>query len=290
MDNVKEKTIYQATFEESEQLVQEKNIKRAIKESDPHTVTKRFFGVHIAFLLLYIMYIFLKFIENGAPVAINILSLRIPYFWLVITLIIMLIHEYIILKNKNKKNISLSYYYNLTMLIYSFVFILFIFLFLLSLVNLALNSFWIIMLYAILFVIFITTQNNLMNNSIKENLYGTGKKITSILGIFEKYQKSFGLIGGIIIIGKTIQSFFVKNQISGQNDFITKLLEVFSPMLAFVMVLIPIYMKSEILIGYYLSKYSEEYRLKYGYSNLEWYGKKSKQYKNELKTQVQKNI
>ena len=42
----------------------------------------------------------------------------------------------------------------------------------------------------------------------------------------------------------------------------------------------------DLLRGYYLFKYSEEYREQFGYSSKDWYGEKSKEYRQSLNKEI----
>lgn len=283
------KNIYQATFEESEFLVTEKTVKRAIEESKPKVVKKRFFGVTLVFIIFYLMYSLLRFLENGSSDSINILSLRIPYFWLFFSILIIVPYYSFSFVFFNRKKIALSFFYNFCMIIYLYLLSIFSFLFLLSLVNFLINTIWMDIPYTVLLLLFVFSFNRKLNIQIYNQLYGENKGNSgNIFDFFSKYRKILSSLAGILIFGKTLQSLFFKNNNPSQINFFQKILGVLSPFIIFIFLLIPIYMKDEVLVGYYLYKYPEQYRLKYGYSVLEWYGPKSKQYKKEMKN-VDKN-
>ncbi|WP_317914609.1 hypothetical protein [Carnobacterium maltaromaticum] len=277
----KKKTIYQATFEESESFVSDTAVKRAIEQSQPKVVNKRLFGIALAFFIIYLLYLLLEFVENGAPGNMQIFALRVPIIWVVLSLIIYLPYFMIVLKNKNVKKISLSLYYNVVSILYSIILILFIVTFFLALASVVLSPLFVYIFYIGLLVIFTFNCNQSLNQSIEKKLYGNKQSSTNIFDFFQKYQKYFSIIAGLLIVLRIIFSLIFGTENNEQSGFITTVSMALAPLFAFVMVLIPIYLKDEALMGYYISKYSEEYRLKYGYSNLEWYGKKSIEHKNE---------
>lgn len=275
------KTIYQATFEESESFVSNIAIERAIEHSQSKVVNKRLFGVIFIYFLLYLVYLLFQFAKLRTHDNLEFVVLRIPLFWIITSGCICIPYIVCVIKNRNKQKVNLPYYYNFYSTLSVIVLILFMFIFSLDLANSVLKSSWVYILYSLLFIIFIFDLNRKVTKNIEMKLYGTEKNLSNIVDFFQKNQKYFGILGGLIIGLKLLYNLLFSNSGNGESDFVSAIIMALFPLLMFVGVLVPIYLKDEILVGYYIAKYSEEYRLKYGYSNLEWYGKNSNEYKKE---------
>ncbi|MGK0551143.1 hypothetical protein ACSFB8_04005 [Enterococcus faecalis] len=275
------KNVYQASFEESKNFVTEKYIKQALNESGKKQVRKRFVGV-IVMMLLPIKGSFLfSAVEKYSPYDINILPARLKWVFLLFGFIIFL---FAVIKFKEYKNNKIlnSFEYNRLMCFSGTLFATVGFLFMCSIANLMLNSYLPSIGYSILLLLFIYHRNSETNKKVITALYQSKVEYTNQfaekIAFFQKFATKYG--GLIVIILFIVKNFLFKG--NHENGLIGQILAFLSPLMMLFCFAFIFAMKEEVMQGYYLKKYCEEYRIKYGYSILDWYGPKSKFYKEEI--------
>ncbi|HEM4667725.1 TPA: hypothetical protein U1047_001312 [Streptococcus suis] len=103
---------------------------------------------------------------------------------------------------------------------------------------------------------------------------------------FVAFSKRYG--GGLVVL-LLVSRFVFKNSFqsaSGEgiyhNDFLRSLAMTFSVFFPLLPFYFSVAIATSCIEGYYLEKYSEDYRQLSGYSVEDWYGKKSRRYKESL--------
>ncbi|MCR1835104.1 hypothetical protein NSA56_11915, partial [Oceanobacillus caeni] len=153
------------------------------------------------------------------------------------------------------------------------VFVLLFILLFLKFAQLVVYSFPLRMVHTVLFIlcfvyVFVQSYQN-----AKEMVFGEKKKRSAIVEWFSRNQKSvlsvLAGIGGLYYLGKVIfpaAGDLKTRLIGGLIDFL--------PLLACLTILVFLYLNNVVIRSYYLYKYSEEFRLKFGIDKSKWYGKK----------------
>lgn len=281
------RTIYNASFEESEKLVDDNYIIKMLEENEPKRVRKRVFGMIFTSFLVIVTYYFTKFISDENPNSVEIYSARMKFVWIIWgTIGIVLILFFYL--NYNQRKLVFSKNYNLVSMFLILGMFLQVFSMSISLVIWQTNSMILVVAYCILFVLFPIIINNKINKKITKVLYNKNdnynNKFSNFTLLFEKYTKKYG---GILLLLIVIFKYFQKRmgltiQEGGLMDMI---LMISSPWLMIGAVSFTVGFKEDIIQGHYLNKYYEEYRQKFGFSIEEWYGRHSKMYKNHVKEQ-----
>ncbi|MBY7142360.1 hypothetical protein KFZ56_04470 [Virgibacillus sp. NKC19-3] len=136
-------------------------------------------------------------------------------------------------------------------------------------------SFPLRMVYTVLFIfclvyVFVRSYQN-----AKELVFGEKKKRSTIVEWFSRNKKSvlsvLAAVGSLYYLGKVI--------FPATGDLETRLmggLIDFVPLSACLAILGFLYLNSVVIRSYYLNKYSEDFRIKFGVDKSEWYGKKHK--------------
>jgi hypothetical protein len=276
-----QKNVYQASFEESKNFVTEKYIKQALKESGKKQVRKRFVGVIVMIGLPIIGSFLFSAVEKYSPYDINILPARVKWIFLLAGFIIFIFAVFKFKEYKIYKVLN-SFEYNRIMCFSGVLFAIFGFLFMCSIANLMLYSYLPSLGYSILLFLFIYHRNSETNKKVITALYQSKVEYTNQfsekIAVFQKFVTKYG--GLIVIVLLIAKKFFFKD--NQENGLIEQIFALFSPLMMFLCFAFIFAMKEEVMQGYYLKKYCEEYRIKYGYSKLDWYGPKSKYYKEEL--------
>ncbi|API93678.1 MULTISPECIES: hypothetical protein [Virgibacillus] len=148
-------------------------------------------------------------------------------------------------------------------------------LFTFKLTQLMVNSYILRMLYSVLFLsgfVFVFFQSY---QNAKKMVYGTKKKRSALVEWLSKNRKNvlsilFGF-GALYYLTKVI-SPEVDNL---ETRIIGSLIE-FAPLAVCLIFFTFIYLNSKLIRSYYLYKYSEEFRKKFGIAKKDWYGEKYK--------------
>lgn len=269
-------TIYTATFEQSKQLVNERYIREVLRDSTQEVVQKRTFGVLVACIFLSGLAFCIRLVEEGSPYITGPFISKITIVWYFASLICLFYYLFKLFTFRKKK-ILRSYLFNQTM---SFIFInisiLFV-LFLLLLATVVTNSFLFSIAYLLFFAVLIPSLIFSQNRTIMETIYANNSNENKVLDFvvkFEVFSQKYGWI--VLIFLFVIKRFFHTSEIrKGESfDLLQQVLGGLSPLLALVPILFLIAMKKELVKGFYLEKYIEDYRREFGATEEEWYGSK----------------
>lgn len=132
----------------------------------------------------------------------------------------------------------------------------------------ALNSVFMEYFYVILIIFLFWFINHKLNQNILSILYHQGEK----KDVLSKAEKITNSISKYVLILAAIW-ILIKTVITGYQDLIGALMCDTFPLFMACFMYAGIYIyKQDIIQGYYLKKYSEQYRQLYGFSREEWYG------------------
>ena len=272
---MKSKRLYGASFEESQNLVDKKFVMKSLKESSNKQDNGRLEGKIFTFLLGPLVIKFFYFFKNyGGPAAFsekllwsnNVFNIL---FYIALTLSIIFILESVFCKiryNKQKANREYSYTTRIVAALSWFCIcgaVAF-----LSATGSALNSVFMEYFYVMLIIFLFWFINHKLNQNILNILYHQENK----KDVLSKAEKVTNLISKYVLILAAIW-VLIRAVITGYQDLIGALAMDTAPLLMACFMYVGVYIyKQDIVQGYYLKKYSEQYRQLYGFSKEEWYG------------------
>ena len=194
---------------------------------------------------------------------------------------------YLLETRKIKNNRILSYYYfNKNMFI--IVSCLYIQMVIFSIIgaSLVLGNILGTVIYVLLFLFIFLERYQWFKRDTLKAPYGQQSfknPLARFLDYFVTFSKKYG---GIVVLLLFIAQFFLPGTGESDiyhNDVIRNVVLMFSPLLFVLGLYFVIALGADNFQGYYLKKYLEDYRQLSDYSIEEWYGKKSKMYKESLK-------
>ena len=284
-----QKTILDATFEESRKLVDESYVEEALKVSSNKQDRNRFWGEVVAILVGTIFVLLLgKSSCTNSTYDVKLLWSRSTFnFWIICNLIVTLgfILYALIGKIRIRKNKFLrDYDFNQKIITGLGIACIFLSIITLSITASCLHSVIFEPLYVIIDIVISYKIIIKLYGEEMAVLYGDAyqnhrvKKASKIADWISK---------NIIVLGAIL--FVIKDLFSGLKDIQEVLLTIFAPLLFMALwwILLWFYFEKT-LKGYYLKKYSEQYRQLYGYSRDEWYGDKVDDW-NRMKT-IEKHL
>lgn len=272
---MKSKRLYGASFEESQNLVDKKFVMKSLKESSNKQDNGRLEGKIFTFLLGPLVIKFFYFFKNyGGPAAFsekllwsnNVFNML---FYIALALSIIFILESVFCKvrySKQKANREYSYTTRIVAALSWFCIcgaVAF-----LSATGSALNSVFMEYFYVMLIIFLFWFINHKLNQNILNILYHQENK----KDVLSKAEKVTNLISKYVLILAAIW-VLIRAVITGYQDLIGALAMDTAPLLMACFMYVGVYIyKQDIVQGYYLKKYSEQYRQLYGFSKEEWYG------------------
>ncbi|HFH9947628.1 TPA: hypothetical protein ACGOPE_002126 [Streptococcus suis] len=134
-------------------------------------------------------------------------------------------------------------------------------------------------------IIFVIAERYLwFKKEVLNGLYGNQLVSNPLNDVMEKFVVLGRKYGGLIVFPFVLFRLFLPNKGEGiyENDILRSLVMIFGiggPILLFYFSVAIVF---SCIQGFYINKYMEDYRILSGYSIEDWYGKKSKQYKESL--------
>ncbi|KRM51746.1 hypothetical protein FC64_GL000936 [Ligilactobacillus araffinosus DSM 20653] len=286
---MKDRTVLDATFEESRKLVDESYVEEALKVSSNKQDRNRFWGEMVSILIGTISILLLgpDTCTNSAFNKELLWSQRTFDFWIICNWVLTLgfILYALIGKIKIRKTKFLrDYDFNQKIIVGLGISCIFIAIIMLPNTAAFLHSVIFEFLYIILCVV--------ISYKVMVKLYR--EEMTVLYGRAYQNQRAMKvnkftdwISKNIIVLGAIL--FVVKGLFSGLKNIQGALLTAIAPLfiMAFWWFGLWIYFEKT-LEGYYLKKYSEQYRQLYGYSKDEWYGDKVDDW-NRMKT-IEKHL
>ncbi|MBP1044529.1 hypothetical protein I6N95_26315 [Vagococcus sp. BWB3-3] len=270
-----------ASFEESQKLVNEKYINKALKSSDGKVVRSTILGVTVTLLAIIGCYYFFQFLERVSETRIDVIPLRFGFTWHISCLIIYIYFFIGLLRVKSQKMLTTYYFTQVMSMAMTLAFLL-LFLFLLSISVKFTNSYFLVIVYMLIFILFFVHQIISLINRIKKSLYGVAEYTNPFIVFFEKFMRFSRRYGAIVVIVGFFANRFLGDDLNGEPSFITQVLGLLSPVLALIGFIVIFRLSEEIMQGYYLNKYFEDYRELYDGSKKVWYGPRSKEYQEAV--------
>lgn len=272
---MKSKRLYGASFEESQNLVDKKFVMKSLKESSNKQDNGKLEGKIFTFLLGPLMFEVMKLIvkdRNELAISSRLIWSGKVFdilFYIVLSLSIIFILESVFCKvrySKQKANREYSYTTRIVAALSWFCIcgaVAF-----LSATGSALNSVFMEYFYVMLIIFLFWFINHKLNQNILNILYHQENK----KDVLSKAEKVTNLISKYVLILAAIW-VLIRAVITGYQDLIGALAMDTAPLLMACFMYVGVYIyKQDIVQGYYLKKYSEQYRQLYGFSKEEWYG------------------
>lgn len=274
------KTLFNASLEESMNLVTDKYIELSLKESKHKKILKKLVG---GLFIIFIMCLSLVLGNYLNEKNITFFFLNIQFCMLILLLAGIIIYLFYFLSIFTIKNKSiLSYYYYMRS--FSLLAVLFCFQGLILTISgtaIVLGNIWSAVLYGLVCLLVFLERYLTIKKETFGKLYcnkTTENKLMTFLENLTTFSKRYGSgIILIIILLRTIMS----NALT--SNFMRTIGLLISPVIFFIILYFGLALVVDTLQGYYLQKYLEDYRQLSGCSVEEWYGKKSKMYKESLK-------
>ena len=273
-------TIFNASLEESMNLVTDKYIQTAMEDINEKGYWRKIIGfltVNIFMYLLYLLGIYADtHLKTSLPIKTSVLVL-VPLF---ISLCGTALYFFEVTKISNNRVLS-YYYYNKDMFIVVSCLYAQIEWLMVSFTFSILGVLLAIMLYGVILLFVFMDRYQWFKTSTLEALYGQ-KEFQNPLARFLEYFVVFAKkYGGIVILFLFIIRFFLAGSKSDihHNDILRTLGIVFGPVFIIVGIYFVVALGADNFQGYYIKKYMEEYRELSGYTIEEWYGPRSKKAK-----------
>ncbi|MGG9991461.1 hypothetical protein ACQ7BN_03190 [Streptococcus suis] len=277
------KTVWNASLEESMNLVTDKYIQTSLEDIEKNGYKKKILG----FLTVEFFMFLFSFIgpysdkEVGKILYVDAEILFSIPLWLGLVVIVLYLFD----TRKIRHSRILSYYYFnknmfLMMSLLNFqAIVLFTIgsaMFFGSLIAVVLN---------LSIIIFVIVERYLwFKKEVLNGLYGNQSVSNPLNDVMEKFVVLGRKYGGLIIFPFVLFRLFLPNKGEGiyENDILRSLVMIFGiagPILLFYFSVAIVF---SCIQGFYINKYMEDYRILSGYSIEDWYGKKSKRYKESL--------
>lgn len=271
------KRMFSATFEESMNIVTEKYIKVSLEDFEQRGYKRKILGFFTVEFFIYLVYLIAKYgIYKGT---ISEWVQYFPIFFLFLGGGVIMKYFLDLRKVKKAKMLSF-YYYNYNMFLMIFLFFLSTFVVFLMLGYGMVHTLIYVVIHLFLLIMILYGVTNWFYRNVVEALYQSKvvkNKGEQFISHFVRFAKKWGAL--IILSSTLVKWLFFPDGSSAQgnsiyeNEFLRSLVILLmllffslSLILCFIIVL-------ESFQGYYIEKYSEEYREFFDYSVEEWYGK-----------------
>ena len=269
-------TIFNASLEESMNLVTDKYIQTAMEDINEKGYWRKIIGfltVNIFMYLLYLLGIYADtHLKTSLPIKTSVLVL-VPLF---ISLCGTALYFFEVTKISNNRVLS-YYYYNKDMFIVVSCLYAQIEWLMVSFTFSILGVLLAIMLYGVILLFVFMDRYQWFKTSTLEALYGQ-KEFQNPLARFLEYFTVFAKkYGGIIVLLLIVLRWIFP--INHHNDLVRAMGLVFYSFFMLIGVYFIIALGADNFQGYYIKKYMEEYRELSGYTVEEWYGPRSKKAK-----------
>ncbi|MCY7151466.1 hypothetical protein MK541_04650 [Streptococcus gallolyticus subsp. gallolyticus] len=275
------KTLFNASLEESMNLVTDKYIQTSMEDINEKGYWRKIIGFFTVLFFSVCLHGGISVFKNNAGIDFTLLS------YIIMVVNIYSVVRYLLDVRKIKNNRILSYYYyNKDIFLLVFGLALQTTLISIAGATMVLGKILANILYGLVFLFIFLERYQWFKRDALKALYGQQSfknPLARFLDYFVTFSKKYG---GIVVLLLFIAQFFLpgtgKSDIY-HNDVIRNVVLMFSPLLFVLGFYFVIALGADNFQGYYLQKYLEDYRQLSDYSIEEWYGKKSKMYKESLK-------
>lgn len=275
-------TIFNASLEESMNLVTDKYIKTSLEDFNEKGYGKKILGFFTVNLLMFLV-VLLAFTYDKKNI--TLFFINISFIEIIVFILgFFVIAYYLNNVRKIKEQQILSYYYfNQSMFFMSLLFIIQLIVFCLASSDIVSSDFLLSLAYVALYVLFIVKRVHQFRQKTFEVLYVRrqhSNPLVNILNQFVFFSQKYAWL--IIILLFFLRMFFPSEYMIRQNSMLNSVIDLFIPLVGLPFLLFSIALGTDNFQGYYLQKYLEDYRQLSGYSVEEWYGKDSQRYKKSL--------
>ena len=275
-------TIFNASLEESMNLVTDKYIKTSLEDFNEKGYGKKILGFFTVNLLMFLV-VLLAFTYDKKNI--TLFFINISFIEIIVFILgFFVIAYYLNNVRKIKEQQILSYYYfNQSMFFMSLLFIIQLIVFCLASSDIVSSDFLLSLAYVALYVLFIVKRVHQFRQKTFEVLYVRrqhSNPLVNILNQFVSFSQKYAWL--IIILLFFLRMFFPSEYMIRQNSMLNSVIDLFIPLVGLPFLLFSIALGTDNFQAYYLQKYLEDYRQLSGYSVEEWYGKDSQRYKKSL--------
>lgn len=281
------KTLFNASLEESMNLVTDKYIQTSMEDINEKGYWRKIIGSFTMILFILMFHVVAVVLEESHADTVVMKQSNLTPIWIVLSLGIVINYFRNIAKVKNDRILS-YYYYNNSMAALVGVYLLQAIIMFIVLSVSVTDNFLPLILYSILFLAIIISRVISISKEIKRILYQSEKnnnRVARFLEQFVVFSRKYGWL--VVLILYFLRNYFkyTPSETATAGEFDT--LQIIGGWLCPLMMILPLYFMFALVEdnfqGYYLKKYLEDYRQLTDYSIEEWYGKKSKMYKESLK-------
>ncbi len=276
------KTVWNASLEESMGLVTDQYIQTSMEDIEKNGYGKKILGFLTVNLFMYLITFIGRYVDSQIILTLfksTEVLVSIPFFLGVLVTLL----YFISLKKIHQKRVLSYYYFNKYMFLLTFLFYCQIEILLVIFSTMILGEFLSIFIYSVVFMIALLERYQWFSKTSYNSLYGNvdfSNPLERYVELFVAHSRKFGWL--VLTPVFLYRIFFSGGENLYRNDLIRTVSILSFPIIGMVGLYFVIALGASQIKGYYISKYMEDYRILSGYSIEDWYGKKSKRYKESL--------
>lgn len=276
------KTVWNASLEESMGVVTDRYIQTSMEDIEKNGYGKKILGFLTVNLFMYLITFIGRYVDSQIILTLfksTEILVSIPFF---LGLLVTLLY-FISLKKIHQKRVLSYYYFNKYMFLLTFLFYCQIEILLVIFSTMILGEFLSIFIYSVVFMIALLERYQWFSKTSYNSLYGNvdfSNPLGRYVELFVAHSRKFGWL--VLTPVFLYRIFFSGGENLYRNDLIRTVSILSFPIIGLVGLYFVIALGASQIKGYYISKYMEDYRILSGYSIEDWYGKKSKLYKESL--------
>ena len=270
-------TIFNASLEESMNLVTDKYIQTAMEDINEKGYWRKIIGGFTMILFLFMGY-GIGFATDHFGASFFFQKVSIINLLLLIVGTVEIFHYFIVLTGLKDRRVLSYYYYNRTMFIVMFCFVLQGIFLIIGGAGQYLGSLFSSLFFSSVYILILLRCYQWFKTSTLEALYGQKEfqnPLVRFLEYFVVFAKKYGGIIAFLLI--LLRWLFPNN--AQHNDFFKIIGSLILPLIFVIPIYFMIALGADNFQGYYIKKYMEEYRELSGYTVEEWYGPRSKKAK-----------
>ena len=270
-------TIFNASLEESMNLVTDKYIQTAMEDINEKGYWRKIIGGFTMILFLFMGY-GIGFATDHFGASFFFQKVSIINLLLLIVGTVEIFHYFIVLTGLKDRRVLSYYYYNRTMFIVMFCFVLQGIFLIIGGAGQYLGSLFSSLFFSSVYILILLRCYQWFKTSTLEALYGQKEfqnPLVRFLEYFVVFAKKYGGIIAFLLI--LLRWLFPNN--AQHNDFFKIIGSLILPLIFVIPIYFIIALGADNFQGYYIKKYMEEYRELSGYTVEEWYGPRSKKAK-----------
>ncbi|HEM5250066.1 hypothetical protein FH692_04780 [Streptococcus suis] len=276
------KTVWNASLEESTGVVTDQYIQTSMEDIEKNGFGKKILGFLTVNLFMYLITFIGRYVDLQIILTLfksTEVLVSIPFF---LGLLVTLLY-FISLKKIHQKRVLSYYYFNKYMFLLTFLFYCQIEILLVIFSTMILGEFLSIFIYSVVFMLALLERYQWFSKTSYNSLYGNvdfSNPLERYVELFVAHSRKFGWL--VLTPVFLYRIFFSGGKNLYRNDLIRTVSILSFPIIGLVGLYFVIALGASQIKGYYISKYMEDYRILSGYSIEDWYGKKSRRYKESL--------